>query len=184
MKSAMTTTALAFVTTALIVAVLDDGREISFRKPLDAEGVVFVDSSNPRPESTPEMMREAAAIVVARHTGRQRLVGLPEVGIRAGAYSITHEFEILDTLKSHPLLPSGPRARLDIDLREQEHRTATGIMRTRLFDAVPLRPELYLAWMAGSLYDVTGSTVEPVQRGPHETLSSQAFLDLLRQAER
>jgi hypothetical protein len=201
MKSALMTTALALATTALIAAVLGDRREISFRKPLDGEGVVFVDSSNRRPESTAEMVREAAAIVVARYTGRQRLVGLHEVATTVRTYSINYEFEILETLKFHPLLPSNPRARVGIDLREQERRTATGVFRTKLADAVPLRPhhtyvaffarnyvrpELYLAWMADSLYDVTGSTVEPVNRGDRSraNLSAAAFLDILRQAEK
>ena len=167
MKDAMTTTALALATTALIVAVLGDMREISFRKHVDQRGIVFVDGTGP-PGSTADMVREAAAVVVARYTGRQRLEGSHEVAIRDRYYSINYEFEILETLKSDPLLPSGTRTRLEINLREQERRAATGVMRTSLAGAVPLRPDhTYVAFFA---------------RGRHESPSSKAFLDLLRQA--
>jgi hypothetical protein len=145
------------------------------------------------------MVREAAAVVVAKYTGKERLVeSHKEWGVDR-LYSINYELEILETLKFDPLLPSGARARLDDNLSEEQRRTATRVMRTRLADAIPLRPghtyvaffarntvrpELYLAWMADGLYDITRSTVEPVKRGNrrHENLSAAAFIDILRQA--
>jgi len=199
MKGAITTAALAIATAALIVALLGDTREISFLKPF-GDGIVWVNYS-PAPKSPGEMVREAAAVIVAKYTGKQRLLETRREFAVDHVYSIKYEFEILETLKSDPLLPSGDRARLDIDLSEEERRTATHVMRTRLADAAPLRPdrtyvvflarnsvrpELYLAWVADGLYDVTAASVEPVNRRNrrHENLSAKAFLDILRQASR
>ena len=197
MKGAITTVVLAITTAGLVIAILGDGRDVvSVQKPV-RESIVFVDYAVPPLSAPPgQLLREAAAVIVARYTGKHRpiLRGTPERFIPSTAY----EFETVEVLKRHPLLPTG--GRIDVKLVGGHREFRTHIERTSLVGAAPLRPdhtyvvffdrnrvrpELYLAWAAESLYDITGSMVEPVERRRrrHENLTVDAFLDMLRTAK-
>jgi hypothetical protein len=196
MKSALTTVALAIATAALIVAILGDGRELPPR-PVSIVGTIFVYGAPP-PATPEEMLREADAVIVASYTGQHRLIERRE-GRFPWVYSTNYQFEIVETLKVHRLLPTGSRSRIDVRLHGGDRELPTRIERIVLHQANALqpdhtyvvffarnwkRPELYLAWGAAGLYDITGKIVEPVERlnRRYADRSVAAFLGDLRKA--
>jgi hypothetical protein len=158
------------------------------------ESEVIVDGQGP-PASLAEMARSADGIVVARYTGRSRLIprGSPEglIGIEVTSFA----FEVTETVKG--LLPVGDE--LEVRMIGGDQERSDHIRRTRVAGTDPLRPghqyvvfltfnpvrnELRLAWGAAGLYDVTTSTVRGVerQRRLRDGESVTAFLEALRSA--
>jgi ABC-type tungstate transport system permease subunit len=144
------------------------------------DDVVFVDSAGP-PANLQEMKSQADAVVVARYTGTSREISWLR-GRRADppavAFERWGEFEILDILKPHAVIPPvGMRAEIVVPGSYQEfptyvlHTLADGVEEPEqghtyvIFLAVGRwRSERSLrsAWNAYSIIDISGPSTKPL----------------------
>jgi len=183
------------LTGLLALAALASPLDIAAQKSVK-ELTVFVDGSPP-PASPAEMLREADAVIVARYTGKSRLIARGTPGASPVVDSTNYTFEILETLKFDPLLPPGVEPQIEVNLTGGDRALPTHIERTKIAHTESLSPrhtyvvflkrnrvraELYLAWGAAGLYDITENRVRPIERERrrHEDMPVSAFLDVLR----
>jgi hypothetical protein len=161
------------------------------QKPVREE-VAYVDHA-PAPETVPEMVSAAAAVVVAEYTGQSRLIE------ENAAHPImtSYTFRLVETIKRHGALPlDGDEMEVELHGGDKEH--ATYIERTRVAETRALQKnhtyvlffawnliqnKLQLAW-GPSLYDVAEGYVRSVNARAlqHDGKTSAAFLAELRMA--
>jgi hypothetical protein len=94
------------------------------QKPVREE-VAYVDHV-PGPQTVPEMVSAAAAVVVAEYTGRSRLID-----DAARPIMTSYTFRLVETIKRHGALPlDGDEIEVELHGGDKEH--ATYIERTRV----------------------------------------------------
>lgn len=149
------------------------------QKPVKEEQV-FVDYAPP-PAELGDMAADAAAIVRATYTGKQRLV---ETAFPGGATLrwTDHTFQVVEVLKRHHLLPLVGDT-LQISLPGGDKEYSTYVLRTIPADTDRLKPngtyllflewnlrknELEIAWGPAGIYDITDGTT----RSPEQNLAA------------
>ena len=161
------------------------------QKPVREE-VAYVDHA-PAPETVPEMVSAAAAVVVAEYTGQSRLIE------ENAAHPImtSYTFRLVETIKRQGALPLDGDE-MEVELHGGDKEQATYIERTRVADTRALKKnhtyvlffawnliqnKLQLAW-GPSLYDVAEGYVRSVNARAlqHDGNTSAAFLAELRMA--
>jgi len=185
--------ALRFASATTVAAlVFAGGCSEPIQKPV-REGLMFVDGERV-PPTPAEMLRDADGVIVARYTGKSRLIDKGATG----DFSTNYTFEITETLKPNRLLPTAG-APVDINLPGGDKEFATYVERIRVAHTEPLysshtyvvflsrntvRPELYVSWNMRSLFDITGGVVKPIdlEDRRQEGLSAGVFLEALRKA--
>jgi hypothetical protein len=158
------------------------------------EEVAYVDHA-PAPETVPEMVSAAAAVVVAEYRGQSRLIE------ENAAHPImtSYTFRLVETIKRHGALPlDGDDMEVELHGGDKEH--ATYIERTRVAETRALKKNhtyvLFFAWNLSqnklvlawgpSIYDVAEGYVRSVNARAlqHDGKTSAAFLAELRTARK